>query len=533
MKQLYFGGDILTMVSEQDAPEAVVVEEGKILYVGTLEEAKALCGDDAEEINLEGKTLMPSFIDGHSHISMYSQFAVFPDVSKCKNFDEIEAFLKKYIEENPMPEGKVLLATGYDHNFLEEEAHPTRELLDRVSDTIPIYLYHSSGHMGIVNTPMLRLAGMPDYMDDPEGGHFGRFEDGRLNGYLEELPAFAPVMMKAYETFGTDPVELLKNVQQVYLKYGVTTVQDGGVGREAFKGFAQMAEYQLFQIDVVDYLMFNEEPSKTMAEYPQFAKKYHNHLKIDGAKIFLDGSPQGKSAWLTKPYEGEETYCGYPTQKDEVVIAAAEEAVEHEYQLLAHSNGDAASDQFIRCCKKAMETKGKPGQDLRPVMIHCQTVRDDQLKEMAEIGMVPSIFVAHTYYWGDVHLKNLGQERGSHISPVKSALDLGLKYNFHMDCPVLAPDMLQSVWAAVNRTTRKGVSIGPDQKISVFDALKGITINAAYGYHEEDTKGTLEAGKLADMVILGENPLKVDPMAINEIEILKTIKEGNILYTKE
>lgn len=532
MQKLYYGGDIITMVREDDAPEAVLVEDGKIRFVGDLEQAKALCGAEAAYIDLQGKTLMPSFIDGHSHISMYSQFAAYPDISGCTSFAEIQDYLRDYVKEHELTEDDVLLAVGYDHNFLMEEAHPTRDVLDAVSDRIPIYLYHSSGHMGVANTPLLQIAGLDDDTEDPEGGRYGRYEDGRLNGYAEELSAFGPILMKVFSRISMDSVEQMRKVQEIYLKYGITTVQDGGTSRDVFAGFLNMAEQGIFKVDVVSYLLFNEEPEKLMAEHPEISGRYQNHLKVDGAKIFLDGSPQGKSAWLTKPYEGEESYRGYGTQTDETVEQASRSAMEYGYQLLAHANGDAASDQYLRCYKKALEGTGKADNDLRPVMIHCQTVRDDQLKEMAEIGMIPSIFVAHTYYWGDVHLKNLGSERGARISPVRSAKDYGLCYNFHQDCPVLPPDMMKTVWCAVNRLTRNGVRIGKEQCISVYDALKGITANAAYAYHEEDRKGTLEAGKLADMVILEQNPLKADRMALKDIAVAETIKEGEVLYRK-
>lgn len=530
MQKLYYGGDIVTMVREEDAPEAVLTEDGQIRFVGSLKEARALCGADAELIDLKGRTLMPSFIDGHSHISMYSRFSAFPDVSDCTSFSEIQEALKAYLKEHKLTGADVLIAVGYDHNFLKEGVHPTRDILDAVSNEIPIYLYHSSGHMGVANTPLLRISGLTDETKDPKGGRYGRYEDGRLNGYAEELAAFGPLLMTAFSRVQADSVEQMRRVQDIYLKYGITTVQDGGTSRQVFEEMLEMAGQNVFRLDVVSYLMFNEEPEMLMAEHPELFLQYWNHLKVDGAKIFLDGSPQGKSAWLTRPYEGEESYCGYPTQEDDAVVAAARCALRHGYQLLAHANGDAASGQYIRCYKKALEQELDSGRDLRPVMIHCQTVRADQLEEMKSIGMIPSIFVAHTYYWGDVHLKNLGPERGSHISPAKAAADLGLRYNFHQDCPVLPPDMMRTVWCAVNRLTRSGVKIGADQCLSVYEALKGITINAAYAYHEEDRKGTLEAGKLADMVILEKNPLTAGKMELKDIAVAETIKEGNVLY---
>ena len=533
MQKLYYNGDIITMVREEDAAEAVLIQDGTIAYVGSLAEAEALCGKEAEYIDLKGKTLMPSFIDGHSHMAMYSQFSSFPDVSGCTSFAEIVDFLKKYLEEHPVDEGGVLLATGYDHNFLKEEAHPDRKVLDEISDIVPVFLYHSSGHMGVINTPLMKMAGLDEYAPDPKGGHYGRYEDGRLNGYLEEMAAFAPVLMKVFANLKMNPVKQMLDVQDIYLKYGITTVQDGATAAASLEGLVKMAENHIFKLDVVSYIMSNDAPEKLIEAYKDYSGAYHNHLKIAGAKILLDGSPQGKSAWLTTPYEGEESYAGYPTHKDEEVTEAAACAITHGYQLLAHANGDAASDQFIRCYRKAMEEAGDEKQDLRPVMIHCQTARLDQMEEMAQIGMLPSIFVAHTYYWGDVHLKNLGPVRGNHISPVKWALDCGLKYDFHQDCPVLPPDIMRTVWCAVNRITRKGVKIGTDQCISVFDALKGVTINAAYAYHEETCKGTLEVGKLADFVVLEENPLKVPKEKLADIAVLATIKEGETLYLKK
>lgn len=532
MQRLYYGGDIITMVKEDDRPEAVLIEDGQIRFVGGLAEAEGLCTEETEWVDLKGRTLMPSFLDGHSHISVYARMSAFPDVSDCTSFSEIQTVLRSYLEEHRLTGSDVLIAVGYDHNFLKEGIHPTRDVLDGVSDEVPIYLYHSSGHMGVANTPLLALSGLTDETADPQGGRYGRYEDGRLNGYAEEMAAFGPILMTAFSRISMDAAEQMRRVQDIYLSYGITTVQDGGTGREAFAELLDMAGQQGFLVDVVSYLLFDEEPEQLMADHPELFLQYWNRLKIGGAKIFLDGSPQGKSAWLTHPYEGEGNYCGYPTRKDEEVEQAARNAISHGYQLLAHSNGDAASDQYIRCYKRALAAENVKESDLRPVMIHCQTVRDDQLEEMAKIGMVPSIFVAHTYYWGDVHLKNLGPVRGAHISPAKAAKEMGLRYNFHQDCPVLPPDMMRTVWCAVNRLTRTGVRIGEDQCLSVYDALRGITVNAAYAYHEEDKKGTLEAGKLADMVILEKNPLTADKMELKDIAVEETIKEGVTLYRR-
>ena len=439
MQKLYYGGDIVTMREETDTPEAVLVTDGKISYVGELAEARRQCLPGAEEINLKGKTLMPSFIDPHSHIAMLAQYTDFANLGKCTSFKDLAVTLSDWLKEKRLAEGEVLVGYGYDHNFLDEQQHPTKEVLDRVSDTIPVCILHTSGHMCVANSVLLRECGITADTPDPEGGKFGREEDGTPNGYIEEVPAMVKVLIPVFSRVKADFARQLEKAQQIYLKYGITTVQDGSTNASGFQKLAECAKEQVFHLDVVSYVLA-DDLEKTAEEYPEYYQKYHNRLKIGGAKIILDGSPQGRSAWLRKPYEGEKTYCGYPAHTQEETDRWVEMAVEKGYQLLAHCNGDAASGQYLAAFEKAAaKTPENPEKirALRPVMIHCQTVGDDQLDEMKELGMIPSIFVAHTWYWGDVHLKNLGSVRGAHISPARAAMERGLIYNFHQDTPVV------------------------------------------------------------------------------------------------
>ena len=531
MRRMYFGGDIITMRGEGHTVEALVVEDGRIVYTGDFEDAKSFCGQESEYVDLAGKTLMPSFIDPHSHFSQMAQSILMCDLSETKSFEEIYLALKAYLEKNQTDENGVVFASGYDHNFLKEQRHPDKALLDRVSETAPIYISHASGHMGVANSAMFRLAGITSDTPDPEGGRFGRAEDGSLTGYVEETPALMRILIPASPRMKMDMGLQMQMTQELYLKYGITTAQEGAVMCQGMQGLAWYAASGALKLDIAAYILENDY-DQTIKEFGEYNQTYKNGLKIGGAKIILDGSPQGKSAWLSRPYEGEETYCGYPTHEDAYVENAVKKAVEGGYQILAHCNGDAASEQFLNSYEKALCEVENPDRDLRPVMIHCQTVREDQLDRMKKLHMIPSFFIGHTYYWGDIHLKNLGADRGANISPVKSAMDRGLIYNFHQDTPVTKPDMLHSVWCAVNRITRNGQSIGAGQCVSVYDALKGVTIYAAYEYHEEDQKGTLEAGKLADMVILDKNPMKVDKMAIKDIQVLETMKRGETCYRK-
>lgn len=321
-----------------------------------------------------------------------------------------------------------------------------------------------------------------------------------------------------------------------YIRNGITTIQDGAADYATVAMCRQMAAEGRLLADVVAYPCYGLGLGigDSMEKNKDCIQKYVNRYKIGGYKALLDGSPQGKSAWMTKPYENSGDYCGYPWVTDETIEGYIKQALDENLQILVHCNGDAASDQYLNTYEKALAKSDNPNKaNLRPVMIHCQTVREDQLDRMQKLNMIPSIFVAHVNYWGDVHLKNFGDRRGRRVSPVKSALDRGLVYNFHTDTPITRPVLLHSVWAAVNRITRGGNEIGPEQRVSVYDALKGITINSAYAYFEEDSKGSIKAGKRADLVILSDNPLKVDKMAIRDIKVLETIKDGETIYTAE
>lgn len=533
MQKLYFNGDIITMEGEGNYAEAVLVEDGKIKVCGSLADAEAQKAADCQMVDLKGSTLMPSFIDCHGHISMTAAFVDFQDLSSATTFDDIVTLLKDYKARKNLQKGEVIVGYSYDHNFLKEGAHPTKDVLDQVSTENPIVILHTSVHMGVVNSLLLKAMNVTKDTPDPDGGVLGRYEGTQEpNGYVEE--GALHLVIGQQNIMGGDQGKMLQNAvlaQDIYLENGVTTVQDGASSADTIALYKGLDKAGKLKLDVISYPVINSGGKEAIEANADCDAKYLKRFKIGGYKIVLDGSPQGKSAWMTKPYEGEETYCGYPWMKEEVVAECMQQAVNDNRQLLCHCNGDAASDQFIRCYKKALAGSNNSNKDnLRPVMIHCQTVRNDQLDEMAKMKMIPSIFVAHTYYWGDVHLKNLGAERGNHVSPVKDALKRGLIYNFHTDTPVVKPLMLHTIWAAVNRITVKGQVVGADQCVSVYDALKGLTSNAAYSYFEEDSKGTIKAGKRADLIILDKNPLKVDKTAIKDIKVLETIKDGETVY---
>lgn len=533
MEQLYYNGKIITM-SEKDfeakPTEAVLVRDGLIAGAGSMEEMKALSSGAPVMTDLEGRCLMPAFIDAHSHMVMNGQMALCADLSECTSFDDIATALKRFMQGKQDAGKAPLIGYGYDHNFLAEGRHPDRDVLDQVSREIPIMAMHISGHMACVNSAALQLAGISADTPDPVGGVIGRRNDGQEpDGYLEET-AMQQLQKALAGQMQYDIPSMMRLMQQVYIENGITTVQDGASSMQDMMLLDQMAKMGALRADVVAYPLLTAGGSQVRKQFAHLSGAYTQHLKIGGYKLILDGSPQGRSAWMSKPYlGGEEGYCGYPWLSDEEALRWIRLAIEERQQILVHCNGDAASEQFLNLYEKALKESGGK-EELRPVMIHCQTVRNDQLDRMAELGMIASVFVGHVWYWGDIHMKNFGNERGNHISPVKDALDRGVVVNFHQDTPVTKPNMLHSVWCAVNRISRSGEVIGADQKISVYEALKAVTIQAAYEYFEEDSKGSIETGKRADLVVLDRSPLEVDPMEIKEIQVVMTIKDGDVIY---
>lgn len=536
MKTLYFNGDFVPMTSEDATFEALLVaDDGTIAFTGSLDEARAMA-DGAQEVDLKGACVLPGLIDPHSHISGAQQYVTAADLDGAKDYDEIVERLVAFKDENEVDPSTVLMGVNYDHNTLAEGHHPNRHVLDRVSTEMPVVIMHASSHMCVCNSKLLELAGINAETPNPEGGQYTREEDGKTpTGYCEEPAAMWPALAVVQERQKFDWRVLLSKMQDVYLEHGITTCQDGAATSDFCDMFVDFAEKGYFKMDVVSYPMWGENPYESLKRHPEYdSQDYKNHFRFGGLKMFLDGSPQGRTAWLSEPYtpgEEGEGYCGYGTMSDEDVYNYSLAAIDSNHQVLAHTNGDQAAEQLLVQYKRAYEASSNPNKDkLRPVMVHCQTTRRDQYERMPEIHMIPSIFTNHMYRWADIHLKNFGPERGSRISAVRDAFDFDLHPTFHTDTPVMRPNFFESVWCAVVRKTKNGVQLAEDQKVSVFEGLQCVTINGAYQYGEEDRKGTLEAGKLADLCIVEKNPLKIDVDELPSLKVLQTIKEGDVVW---
>lgn len=538
--KVYFNGDILTMVGETpNYVEALVEKEGKIVFTGSTSQAMQVAGKGHLMIDLEGKTLVPGFIDGHCHFANFGGQAIGAQLlaSPDANVDDIEMLISVLKQWNT-PENRALtgwiFGTGFDDSVLKEKRFPTKHDLDKVSTEFPIIIVHISGHFAVVNSKGLEKLGIDANTKDPEGGIIRREKNSNEpNGVLEELAAI-PFMLQAIEPKSEEAlIKFFDAGQDMALSFGYTTAQEGRAMQNQ-EMLVAMAEKDKFKIDVISYIDYMFVDKHMTSKWN--SKKYINKFRIGGMKVTLDGSPQGRTAWRTEPYlippDGmPHDYSGYPAiPNDSVLSSIFEKGFKNNWQILTHTNGDAAVDQLIRTMRPLQEKYGFD--DRRDVIIHGQYIREDQLDDAKEMKMIASLFPLHTFYWGDWHKELIGDSLVQKISPVKTALNKGLDVTIHTDAPVALPNLMRVIWTAAARTSRSGKIIGPDERITPYEALKAITIGSAYQHFEEDTKGSLENGKLADLVILDKNPLKVTIEDIKDIQVLTTIKEGKVVFEK-
>lgn len=506
MKKLFCNGTIITMDGGRIA-SAVLTENGVIRMVGGEEVTEY--GGDAERIDLRGQTMLPAFIDAHSHISSYASSFLQAQLESAASFSDIVDILRAYEKENALEPEAWIMASGYDHNALTEKAHPTKTLLDAAFPGRPVVVQHKSGHFGVFSETALKAVGFSGRDDD---------------GYLEEND-FVEAVRKAPMPAPAQFASAYKKAQERYASYGITTVQEGMMVAEMLPLYSMLLGRGLFSLDVVGYPSI-AEADRLYDALSDYSGQYRDHFRLGGYKIILDGSPQGRTAWMKTPYAGTTDCYGVSSMSSGDVEAALKKALAEKRQLLAHCNGDAAAEQLLLC---AME-QGESIASIRPVMIHAQLLAVDQLPRVKALGVIPSFFVAHCYYWGDTHIENFTFERAKKISPAASAAALGIPFTFHQDTPVLPPDMMRTVWCAVNRKTKNGVTLGAEERISVYDALKAVNVNAAYQYGEENEKGSITEGKKADFAVLNGDPLKCAPEKLNDIAVIGTYKDGERIF---
>ncbi len=539
---IYFGGDIVTVNDAQPTAEAIAIKDGKIVAVGSLSELTASSkGAATKMVDLKGKTLMPGFIDPHSHfingMAMEDQANVTaPPVGPASTAAEIVAELQRFAKAKSKKPGDIILGYGYDDNMLPADHPLTRDDLDPAFPDNPVLVLHVSTHGAVLNSAALKKFGISAATKTPAGGVIARKSGTQEPTGLLMETAWIPLHEQLPASSQDQEPGQIKYAQDLYAAAGVTTAQDGATMAPQADVLQRAADRGELFIDVISY-PFIGDLQKVLAVHPANTfGSYNKHLKFGGCKILADGSPQGKTAFFTTPYltggpGGEKDWKGEPTFPQDTLNGMFKTCYDNDLQVIAHANGDAGIDAVLKGHEYGIA--GTADKDRRTVIIHSQFVRKDQLQKYLDYKMIPSFYTEHTFFFGEAHIKNRGMQQASFISPMKTAIAMGLKPTNHTDFSVVPINQMMVVWTAVNRKLRSGEVLGPDERISPLEAIKAITINAAYEYFEEASKGSLEIGKLADLVILDNNPLKVDPDAIKNIKVVETIKEGKTIYAAQ
>jgi predicted amidohydrolase YtcJ len=543
--RIWSGGTVITMNDKAMRTQAVAERGGRIVAVGTREQVMKLRGPATQMIDLQGRTLLPGFVDAHGHvmaggIQALSANLLAPPDGKVKDIAGLQQTLREWMAVNEAAVRKVnlIVGFGYDPSTLTEQRHPTRQELDAVSNDVPVIILHQSGHLSVLNTKALAAAGISADTPDPQGGLIRREADSKQpNGVLEELAHYAAAM-KVLGAVGTEGAQaFVRAGADLWARYGYTTAQEGRSTPATVALMRQVADGGGLKIDVATYpdILIDRDFIKN-----NLTTTYTNRLRVAGGKLGIDGSPQGFTAWRDRPYvapvgDYPKGYAGYQSATSEQTLQAVDWSYANGVQLLAHANGEAASDLLIAAHSLARLKHGAAkAQATRPVLIHGQFLREDQVDAYQRLDVLPSLFPMHTFYWGDWHTsKTVGQALAQNISPTGWVRKRGMIFTSHHDAPVAFPDSMRVLDATVNRVARgSGRVIGPQQRVDVITALKAMTLWSAWQHFEEKDKGSLEVGKLADFAILSRDPTQGDTKSINQIKVMETVKEGVTVYRR-
>lgn len=535
---IFVGGPVLTMDPAATVAQGVAVRGDRIVAVGGESAIRALAGPGTRVVELAGRTLAPGFFAPHDHFPGAGNLAVHlvdlnsPPIGRIETMaDLIEALRARAAQ---LPAGTWVVGRGYDDTLLREKRHPTRADLDQVSTEHPVWITHISGHFGAGNSKALEIAGITRDTPQPNGGVIRKDpKTGEPDGVIEETTSLVTRHIPARNR--AERFAAIEWANREYLSKGVTTtVIASNVSRQTLTDFIGARQAGILNLRII--AMAARANRKNAATKALLDTVPAELLRLGGVKVVQDGSIQGFTGYLSAPYHtpfnGNANYTGYPRRDRQALIEMITQIHCEGFQSAVHANGDAAIDDVLEAYAVALAKC--PRGDTRHRIEHAQTARPDQLARMKELGVTPSIFVGHVYYWGDRHRDIfLGPERGARISPLRTATDTGLRWTLHDDTPVTPVNPLQLVWAAVNRVTTSGKVLGPGERVTPLEALRGVTIDAAWQNFVEDERGSIEVGKLADFVILSDNPLTIAPEKIREIRVLETIVGGRSVYVRQ
>ncbi len=525
--------NVITVDAEDSVAEAIAVKGDKIAKVGTTEKVKDFVGKRTKVMDLNGKTVLPGFIEPHNHFQWvgYALQQLNVRTPPCKTIDDVLNVVKDRAKVTPR--GHWISGRGIELAALKEHRWPTRAELDAAAPDNPLVLEYVSSYACVANSKALEMAGITKDTPNPAAGVIEKDPvTNEPTGLLQNASATELVCGLIPPPTLEELKDWLVQAGREFEKVGITSVHDltWTERPETFRAYQEVVEENRLKIRI--YLFSSVNRMRHMGVHTGFGNE---RFRLGGVKIRLDGSIQVFTSafyepYLTKDTKGVLSYT--PGELSDMVL----EAHNLGYQVAIHAQGDYAITVAIDALEFAMWRYPRPNPRHR--IEHTQCVTHEDLRRMKRLGLIASMYPYHPWYWGDRHVDTfIGMERASRIDPMKEAMDMGIVTVAHSDAPVAMPglpnfpaDPLWGMWCAVNRTTKSGVVLGPELRLSPMNAIRAYTINAAYASFEEKIKGSIEPGKLADFVVLSDSPLTVDPMDIGKIKVEKTIIGGEVVY---
>ena len=511
---------------------AFAVRGDRFAAVGSNQELRAWVDRESRMVDLAGSTVVPGFIESHSYPSLYALTLLQADCRTPPNRTVAEVKERVKAMAGNLGAGRWVRGWGYDDTLIAERRHLNWTDLDDAAPANPVLVSHVSGHLAYVNSPALAIAGIGSGTPQPPGGEIQRDERGVPTGLLKEHAA-QELVLRHIPPYSTPELkDALGQTMRVYHQAGITSSHDAAVGyfregRQVFQAYGELEEEG--RLDLGIYLNVVEELYRDLPHLGVGSSSGSGRLRLGGVKLFQDGSIQALTAALEEPYQNAPERRGGLLHPQERLDHLVEHYHKRGIQIAIHANGDRAIESTLQALERAQRLQ--PRDDARHLIIHCQLASRDQIRRMKRLGVIPSFFVNHVYYWGDRHVALfLGPERAARINPLGAAMKEGLIFTLHSDLPVTPVDPLFSMHCAVNRRTREGMVLGPEERISPVEALRAYTVHGAYSSFEENAKGSIEVGKAADFAVLSENPLRVPPERISEIRILRTVLGGRTVY---
>jgi predicted amidohydrolase YtcJ len=529
---VFLNAQVVTVDASNSLAEAVAVRGNRIVAVGSNDEVKRFIGPATQVFDLSGKSLLPGFIDSHLHMTIYgmNKLSINAKAPHINSISDLLAELKQKAETTP--KGEWVRAWGFDENRMTEKRFPTRWELDEVSTDHPVFVMRTCAHHSVVNSLALQRAGFDERTPDPQGGRIDRDSEGKLTGLLVET-----AHMQMFEVAGFSEAEFrqgLKLASDDFVAAGITSIHDaGGYGPENLR--AMQKAVQAGEVKVRIYAMIcalnqSEEFVRKMVDAGIVTGLGDERFRIGPAKVFTDGASVAPTMAMREPFTSRPGDCGILYYSQEELNRILGEAHAKGFQITAHAQGDRAIEMLINCFEEALAKH--PRSNHRHRIEHAGVSMPDLIERMVKLGVVPIPNPAFFYEFGDGYVKNIG-ERVAHMYPARDFFDRGIVAAGASDSPVTSYDPLLGIQAAVHRRSKSGQVVGGNQRISVMEAIRMFTWNGAYASFEEHLKGSIEVGKLADLVVLSDRILDVPPDAIKDLKVEMTFLDGEVVYERQ